>query len=145
MRLIIAGIGLVLVWGVPGATQTPASGEDPPAPAEIRITVPVVAAGARLEPETYHIRVTGERPTSPAGTAIEAQRWAEIVLGGRVLAREVAERLPLDQVHPFGSTGRAPPREVRVELLRGGEFPPVSISGDEARYVLHLAVVCGDR
>ena len=102
----------------------------------VRITDPVMAGGALLQPGTYEVRDTGEHVKPLPGQSEDAQTWVEFLANGKVMAREVAELMPTASV-AVGTSGGSGTR-LRVERLKGDEFVRVSTSRNGERYLIHL-------
>ena len=103
----------------------------------VTIARPVTANGQPLAPGTYRIRITTERPSLPSGAPSDAQRWVEFLADEKVVAREVAEILPLDDAaFPVGTSSASRPPV--VQLLQEGDFVRVSIREGGQRYLIYL-------
>ena len=118
------------------AGQDARAQEAPSSLPSARLVQPVTASGKPLPPGTYDIRITSERPTLPSGAPSETQRWVELIAGGAVVAREIAEVIPDDTVSATG-TSSSPSRAV-VQLLKEGDFVRVSIRESGSRYLIYL-------
>jgi hypothetical protein len=106
--------------------------------ATVRIPTAVMANGTPLPAGTYVIRLTQERPTSPAGQPPNAQRWVEFAADGEVVAREIAEVLRDDDLPQVGASSRPAVSGTRVDMLKGGEFLRISVKRDRERYLVYL-------
>jgi hypothetical protein len=105
------------------------------------VTIPqaVTANGQPLAPGTYQIRITVERPSLPSGIPSDAQRWVEFLADGKIVAREIAEVLPLDGgATPVGTSSATPSRPPVVQLLKEGDFVRVSLREAGQRYLVYL-------
>ena len=104
----------------------------------VRINAPVLAGGAPLPAGTYEIRLTGQRPSPPAGQPQDAEEWVEFVADGKVVARETAEIIDDDDLPAEGASSQTVQQGTRVEMLKGGEFLRISIKRDRQRYLIYL-------
>jgi hypothetical protein len=102
----------------------------------IRLTEAVIAGGQVVEPGTYDVRLTGEHVKPLPGQSEDAGQQIELMAGGRVVARDVAEVMS-GQAAPIGTSGSAPSR-VRVERLKADDFLRISIHHDAERYLIYL-------
>ena len=137
MRNLIPLAELTLVLTAAASAQAPAGG----LLATVEIPRAVLAGGAPLAPGTYELRLTGERPEPLVGQAPDAREWVELVVGGTVVARELAEILRDDALPAAGASSQPVPTGVRVDLLQGGEFLRVSVKRDDGtRYLLHFPI-----
>jgi hypothetical protein len=64
----------------------------------------------------------------------------EIIAGGNVVAREIAEVLRDDDRPAVGASSQIAQSGTRVEMLKGGEFLRISIKRDGARYLVYLPI-----
>lgn len=108
--------------------------------ATVRIAHDVLAGGQPLPAGTYQLKLTGEHPTPQPGQSREARQWVELVSGGSVVAREVAEVLRDGDRPAIGASSRPVDPGVRVELLKSGEFVRVSVKREGVRYLVYLPV-----
>jgi hypothetical protein len=104
----------------------------------VRINAPVLAGGAPLPAGTYEIRLTGQRPSPPAGQPQDAEEWVEFVADGKVVARETAEIIDDDDLPAEGASSQTVQQGTRVEMLKGGEFLRISVKRDRQRYLIYL-------
>jgi len=104
----------------------------------VRINAPVLAGGAPLPAGTYEIRLTGQRPSPPAGQPQDAEESVEFVADGKVVARETAEIIDDDDLPAEGASSQTVQQGTRVEMLKGGEFLRISIKRDRQRYLIYL-------
>src|SRR5688572_11229628 len=86
----------------------------------VRIPQPVVAGGEVIQPGTYEIRLTGEHAKPLPGQSEDAEQYVELVSGGRVVARDIAEVMPA-AAGPVGTSGGGQAR-ARVEHLKADPF-----------------------
>jgi hypothetical protein len=131
--MITAGVALavMLVAGPVLAHHAPSS------LGTVRITQPVKAGGTMLQPGTYEIRDTGEHVTPLPGQSGDAQTHVEFVANGMVVARDIAELMPVADA-PVGTSGGG--ARGRFDMLKGGDFARVSMSHGGERYLIHLPV-----
>jgi hypothetical protein len=126
----------LIMWTVVWlSTASPAIAQTQgPAAAVRKFTVsePVLAGGAPLAPGTYEIRIVTAGGETTSGST--AQRAVEIVAGGKVVAREVAEIVAASET--VGTSGN--PSSVRVEKLKEGDFVRVSFVEGTDRYLIYL-------
>ena len=101
----------------------------------VRITQPVMAGGAVLQPGTYEVRDSGEHVTPLPGQSEDAQTRVEFVQNGRVVARDVAEAMPAGP-GAVGTSGAG--TRLRFERLRGDDFFRVSGFLGGQRLLIHL-------
>lgn len=134
--LLVYALLSIAVPAAAAAQSAPALSPESGLPT-VTIARPVTANGEPLAPGTYQIRITADRPTLPSGAPSEAQRWVEFLADGRVVAREIAEVLPLDDALPVG-TSSASSRPPVVQLLKEGDFVRVSIWQAGRRYLIYL-------
>ncbi len=106
---------------------------------KVRITQAVTADGKALVPGTYELRLTSEQPPQVGGGASANQRWVEFVANGTTVAREIAEVFPFDDARAVG-TSSAGAGTAKVQLLKGGEFLRIAVTGVDGRYLIHLPV-----
>ena len=112
----------------------------------VRITQPVMAGGATLQPGTYEIRLTGEHLKPLPGQSEDAVQQVEFISNGTVAAKSAAEVLTGEDVAvgtsgvTSGGTSGGGTARVRVDMLRGGDFLRVSATRGGERYLIHLAV-----
>ena len=104
----------------------------------VRINAPVLAGGAPLPAGTYEIRLTGQRPSPPAGQPQDAEESVEFVADGKVVARETAEIIDDDDLPAEGASSQTVQQGTRVEMLKGGEFLRISVKRDRQRYLIYL-------
>ena len=104
----------------------------------VRINARVLAGGAPLPAGTYEIRLTGQRPSPPAGQPQDAEESVEFVADGKVVARETAEIIDDDDLPAEGASSQTVQQGTRVEMLKGGEFLRISIKRDRQRYLIYL-------
>lgn len=104
----------------------------------VRINAPVLAGGAPLPAGTYEIRLTGQRPSPPAGQPQDSEEWVEFVADGKVVARETAEIIDDDDLPAEGASSQTVQQGTRVEMLKGGEFLRISVKRDRQRYLIYL-------
>jgi len=141
-RSSLATAVCVLALGVAGlSAQEPArtAGVAAPVTTKVRIAQAVTADGKALAPGTYELRLTSQQPPQVGGGASVNQRWVEFVANGATVAREIAEVFPFNDARAVG-TSSAGAGAARVDLLKGGEFLRIAVTGVDGRYLIHLPV-----
>jgi hypothetical protein len=88
----------------------------------------------------YDVRLTGERPALLPGQPSGAQQWVELMAGGKVMAREIAEELRDEDLPAVGASAQPVRSGTRVEMLQGGEFLRISIKREGTRHLLYLPI-----
>lgn len=139
MIAAILTIGVGLGVAVAQTTSSSATGSD--LLATVRIAQPVLADGKPLPAGTYEIRLTRSGPAPMVGQSPDAQRVVELLAGGKVVAREVAEVLRDDDLTPVGASSAIVGSGVRVDMLQGGEFLRISVKRERERYLICLPVM----
>jgi len=135
MRHITLALALI------GAVVAPAAAQDASVLATVQIPRDVLANGAPLAAGTYELRLTGEHPGALVGQAPDAEEFVDIVAGGEVVAREVAEVLYDATLPEEGASSQRVAPGVTVNLLRGGEFLRVSVKREDGtRYLIHFPI-----
>ena len=128
-HLILTFAFLPFGLAAPATAQAPGSGSP-----TVQIPQPVTVDGRPLAPGTYEVRLTRDRPVLPSGEPSATQRWVEILAGGTVVAREIADMaVPDPSARPLGSG-----THVIAQLLKEGDFVRVSIWEGNQRYLLYL-------
>ena len=101
----------------------------------VRLTQSVMVGGQVVQPGTYEIRLTGEHVQPLPGQSENAEQKVEFVSGGRVVARDVAEVMPVAAT-AVGTSGT--PSRPRVERLKADDFLRVSMNHGADRYLIYL-------
>ncbi len=137
MRIPLSVAALTVALTLSASAQAPAGS----LLATVEIPRAVLAGGQPLAPGTYELRLTGERPEPLVGQAPDAREWVELVAGGTVVGRELAEILRDDALPAMGASSQPVTTGVRVDLLQGGEFLRVSVKREDGtRYLLHFPI-----
>jgi hypothetical protein len=124
LAFVPLGLAVVVSAQAPGALST------------VRIPQPVTANGRPLAPGTYEVRLTADRPALPSGAPSSTQRWVDILAGGTIVAREIAElAVPDPSAHPPSSAGNT---QAVAQLLKEGDFVRVSVWEAGERYLIYL-------
>lgn len=131
---------LVAVLSAGSATAAVDSAANGAVLTTVRINTPALAGGAPLPAGTYEIRLTGQRPTPPAGQPQDAEEWVEFVADGHTVARETAEIIYDDDLPAEGASSQTVHSGTRVEMLKGGEFLRISVKRNRERYLIYLPV-----
>ena len=126
----------MIVLGCLLAAGPVAAHHEPTMLGTVRIPQAVVAGGQVVEPGTYEVRLTGEHVDPLPGQSEDAGQYIELLSGGQVVARDVAEVMP-GQAAPIGTSGSAPSR-IRVERLKADDFLRISIHHGAERYLIYL-------
>ncbi|HEV8346001.1 MAG TPA: hypothetical protein VGQ16_05480 [Vicinamibacterales bacterium] len=131
-----------------GHTAPKAQPETAPAPSipagemalgTVRIPKAVKAEGKTLAAGTYQVRLTAQPATPPApGQTAAAERYAELLRGGKVMAREVVTIIPQSEIDKVQKDAPPRPNGVKVETLKGGDYLRVWINKGGNHYLLHL-------
>ena len=133
MPRLIALVALAL--GLAGAVPAVAHHGEAGSLGTVRITVPVAAGGAVLQPGVYEVRDTGQHTMPMPGQSADAQVRIEFVKNGQVVATDVAEVM-MNETGTVGTSGAT--SRLRFEMLKGGDFARISGSHEGARYLIHL-------
>jgi hypothetical protein len=136
--LAVTMAGLLSVCAV--RAQSPASAGGSDAVASVKLPVTVLVNGKPLPPGMYDVRLTGERPALLPGQPSGAQQWVELMAGGKVMAREIAEELRDEDLPAVGASAQPVRSGTRVEMLQGGEFLRISIKREGTRHLLYLPI-----
>jgi len=105
----------------------------------VRIPKGVKAEGKPLSPGTYQVRLTAQPATPPAaGQTPAAERYAEILRGGKVVAREVVTIIPQSEIDKVQKDAPPRPNSSKVETLKGGDYMRIWINRGGNHYLLHL-------
>ena len=102
----------------------------------VRITQPVMAGGTTLQPGTYEVRDTGDHATPLPGQSPDGQAIIEFVKDGMVVAKDAAEVMP-GRSGAVGTSGSSS-KQLRVQMLKGGDFMRIATDHNGERYLIHL-------
>jgi hypothetical protein len=128
-RAIVVALGCVLAAGPVLAHHGPSE------LGTVRITQPVMIGGQLVQAGTYEVRLTGEHVQPLPGQSENAEQQVEFLSEGRVVARDVAEVMPVAAT-AVGTSGT--PSRPRVERLKADEFLRVSMNRGTDRYLIYL-------
>jgi hypothetical protein len=107
----------------------------------VRIPRAVKADGQALAAGTYQVRVT-ETLASPqaAGQTPQYERWAEFLLGGKVVGREVVTIVPASDIKQVAEMTPPPSGGSRSEVLKGGDYLRLWINRGGNHYLIHFNI-----
>ena len=138
MRQLFATFASAVLLTAAAAAHHEMAGRTHDVTARVRLTQPVLAGGQPLAPGTYELVVTEHATAAPSGEVNRTQRWVDFVQDGRIVAREIAEVVP-EEPRPVGTSGGSDGRAV-VQNLKSGDFVRIAVTGETARYLVHLPV-----
>jgi hypothetical protein len=98
----------------------------------------VMADGKPLPAGTYQVRLTNESPKPGVGQTPDAERYVELVRGGKVVAREVATVVSQADVKEISEGPQPRAGGSRVDTLKGNDYVRVWINRAGMNYILHL-------
>ena len=105
----------------------------------VRFSKSVKAEGKTLSPGAYQVRLTAQNASPPAaGQTPAAERYAELLRGGKVVAREVVTIVPQSEIDKVQKDAPPPRNGSKVETLKGGDYVRVWINRGGNHYLLHL-------
>lgn len=95
--------------------------------------------GKPLAAGTYQVRLTAQAATPEAkGQTAAAERYVEILKGGKVVARDVVTIVSQSEIDKVQKDAPPRPNSSKVETLKGGDYVRVWINKGGNHFLLHL-------
>ena len=149
---LVTALGPGLAWAQEGAGHTtpktqPNTAPDPSVPAgdlalgSVTLSKALKADGKPLPAGTYQVRLTSQQAAPDAiGQTEAAERWVEIVRGGKVVGREVVTIVPQAEINLVQKDAPPARNGAKVQTLKGGDYVRVWINRGGNHYLIHLPV-----
>jgi hypothetical protein len=138
MKRVVLAATLTAALGLPAThafAQNAAAGTSL---GSVTLSRAVMAAGQKLAAGTYQVRLTNDAPKPGLGQSADAERYVELLKGGKVIAREVAVVVPQAEIGNVAKGPRPAANGSRVDVLKGDDYVRVWINRGGNNYLLHL-------